>query len=548
MKKLSNVCFSLLFIAINLSLVIACNSQPTEEHGKLVVSIKDAFSRAIEPNISLATSYYVVDGTGPNDSSFSLRLDSSSSSTISDLFCGDWSISANAYNEDNQLIGEGTTTVNVSPNTTTSVSITITECTGKGTFNVELSGNNNELITFTAHIYKNNKGVLEEVQYSDLTESGDILKTSFNLDIGYYFVQLSADIEDVDLPAPEAFRVVKGDNITASYEIDYTPTGEISVSLMNSIKQNPSVSISLNTEEVVVGNTIIATAICSYTRPYSYTWYLNNERLSSTTESVSFSFEEEGEYVLSCIVTDSYSTVWSAKIDVSVLPITEDMVVVTFYNGDEIIETRHVSRYSEQYFPYIEYDGELAFAGWQNHDTGSKSLASEKFFIPKNEESRRYDAFWEDLNDYFTVDEYGVLSMIEEKFRVESYITRLNLPSSFNGMQIESIGDEAFAACRNIRRITLPDTIETIGILAFDTSTLESIVIPDSVERIKSGAFYCCHYLKRAYIGNGVKSISNDVFSGIYNHLEIFIDLPKDSISGAPWGANDATVKWRGEF
>ena len=64
---------------------------------------------------------------------------------------------------------------------------------------------------------------------------------------------------------------------------------------------------------------------------------------------------------------------------------------------------------------------------------------------------------------------------------------------------IKSIGDYAFYGAQ-IKRITIPDGVERIGMGAFnDCSNLLTIFIPDSVSYIGNYAFFFCYTLKNVH-------------------------------------------------
>ena len=68
------------------------------------------------------------------------------------------------------------------------------------------------------------------------------------------------------------------------------------------------------------------------------------------------------------------------------------------------------------------------------------------------------------------------------------------------------------------------DTVKVLKNYCFaNTKTLTSIVIPTNIEQIGNNCFSNCPNLKT-----------------------ITINKPTDSISGAPWGATNATVIWNG--
>ncbi|MCD8372697.1 MAG: leucine-rich repeat protein [Clostridia bacterium] len=88
-----------------------------------------------------------------------------------------------------------------------------------------------------------------------------------------------------------------------------------------------------------------------------------------------------------------------------------------------------------------------------------------------------------------------------------------------------AIADDAFLSCSSLENVILPETIVSIGRLAFAyCSSLKSIVIPDSVITIGNSAFANCVALESLTIGSGVTSIGNGAFSKCTALTEIFFN------------------------
>lgn len=78
---------------------------------------------------------------------------------------------------------------------------------------------------------------------------------------------------------------------------------------------------------------------------------------------------------------------------------------------------------------------------------------------------------------------------------------------------VENIGDAAFVGCSSLTSIKLPNGIERISPYIFqDCSSLESIIIPDNISTINICAFEECRSLTSVTIPNSVKGIEAFVF------------------------------------
>lgn len=123
---------------------------------------------------------------------------------------------------------------------------------------------------------------------------------------------------------------------------------------------------------------------------------------------------------------------------------------------------------------------------------------------------------------------------------------------------VRSIGSNAFKDCKNIgsvvvmskvrgidecsfynsslERIVLPDSLQSIGYSAFSSSRLQTIDIPDGCIYIDSDAFYTCSSLETVKIGKSVRSIGSDAFGYCSNLHELHLPSSDSYI----WFAMDA--------
>jgi len=165
----------------------------------------------------------------------------------------------------------------------------------------------------------------------------------------------------------------------------------------------------------------------------------------------------------------------------------------------------------------------------------------------------------------------------------------VSIPSTLGGYPVTAIGENAFAECKNLTAVTMPDSVTHMGSGAFSGCTslqsvkipkgvtviedylfvsctsltdvelpnsitkigmsafahcikLESIKLPDSVTSIGSNAWEGCGNLKSINIPNGVTRIEREVFFGCRSLTEIEIPSNVTVISHkAFWGCSGLT-------
>ena len=158
--------------------------------------------------------------------------------------------------------------------------------------------------------------------------------------------------------------------------------------------------------------------------------------------------------------------------------------------------------------------------------------------------------------------------------------------------ELTEIGEKAFYGCEDLVSIVVPDTVTSIDYMAFSECTnLLNITMSKSIKSIGNEAFYETAWYESQndgviYIGNvlykykgempentmieiknNTISISTNAFNGYQelvsvtipenvieidfwafhgcdNLTSITINKPKDSITGAKWGADNATITW----
>lgn len=110
---------------------------------------------------------------------------------------------------------------------------------------------------------------------------------------------------------------------------------------------------------------------------------------------------------------------------------------------------------------------------------------------------------------------------------------------------VTEIGVNAFSECTSLNSIELSNKIKKIPDYCFSKCGFETFTISDdlSIEELGNALFQACSKLKTVYIGKNVKTIASGAFDG-NSGITIKINQTKDSISGSPWSASNATVEW----
>ena len=115
-----------------------------------------------------------------------------------------------------------------------------------------------------------------------------------------------------------------------------------------------------------------------------------------------------------------------------------------------------------------------------------------------------------------------------------NYATHFTIPQTVihgaAAYEVIRIGDEAFDNHKTIAVIELPNSITSIGYNAFYNSTLQEIVIPESVTDIEDYAFGSCSKLTSVTIGDGVTSIGESAFRNCSSLTSITIPESVTSI------------------
>ena len=130
-------------------------------------------------------------------------------------------------------------------------------------------------------------------------------------------------------------------------------------------------------------------------------------------------------------------------------------------------------------------------------------------------------------------------------------VTRIGHDCFFNHPEIKtisfpdtltSIGDNSFALCKGLRELVLPDSITDIGAYAFrDCTGLKRVVMPANLKVLRTGLFSFCYFLDddvEIVLNEGLETIETRIFSGGGLGTYITLIIPKTVKSIAPGAFN----------
>ncbi len=145
------------------------------------------------------------------------------------------------------------------------------------------------------------------------------------------------------------------------------------------------------------------------------------------------------------------------------------------------------------------------FAGWTLSDADAADAAEYLLWEYDSEDAPEGEDVTEKEEDPTRVIITGYTGTAEE----------LSIPSTLHGKTVVEIADYAFAMQGTLTRLTLPDTITTIGAAAFFAmGKLEQVDLPSGLMNLPEEAFADCSSLSTITLPEGLESISGDAFSG----------------------------------
>lgn len=157
-----------------------------------------------------------------------------------------------------------------------------------------------------------------------------------------------------------------------------------------------------------------------------------------------------------------------------------------------------------------------------NPQSGEKYLISVRAIDSTKQNKSNYKSFLFDNNlksdsifDYYLNDDNTTLTLSTINKAKQDLVTAiLTIPSTINGFNVTTIGENLFNSNKKISEIILPSSIKEIQNGAFMDSTLASISLNENLQLIGKNAFTRCSKLTKVTIPDSVVTIDSSAFLG----------------------------------
>lgn len=133
----------------------------------------------------------------------------------------------------------------------------------------------------------------------------------------------------------------------------------------------------------------------------------------------------------------------------------------------------------------------------------------------------------------------GVTSLSESLFQESTSLQRVVLPDS-----LETILKNAFLMCTALTDVDLGNGVKSLGYMCFYGADLRKLTIPASVESTDM------NWCGNNYNLSAVRILSNNIslnpasFTNCNALTDIYVPWAEGAVDGAPWGATNATIHY----
>src|SRR5699024_9926728 len=186
----------------------------------------------------------------------------------------------------------------------------------------------------------------------------------------------------------------------------------------------------------------------------------------------------------------------------------------THFSSEVGINWEEAEDIDSNYKKYIGHFKDFTDPG-PEYDAANSNLKKMEVVVNVLEESIEED--WNPKHFTFDGTTLTGFSQLGQK-KFQEYKDLVIPEKTIDGQIVDSIGDKAFnvddfGAKDGIQSLKLPDTIKTIGEMAFRNNNIVNLELPDSIEELGNGVFAANQELKTLKLSNNLKVIPDGAFS-----------------------------------
>lgn len=351
--------------------------QDSNQTGSLAIQFFDNVNArsTMTPDYDMEVDSYRVSGTGPGERLFgpvTVNKDGVESSyTVENLFKGNWTILVEALNEDEDVIGEGTSSATLIVGETVTASIEVSPLSGLGTLDLAIDWNPDSIDDPNIFVYLTREGE-EEGDPLDVDYDGDKVTFTGDFEAGYYELRvIPKDGEDTvtGFGFVRVVRIVPEKTTFGEFYLNIPKEGNVAIGIIDRLNNPFEVDIDPDVDELVISDMETGTfSVTPNGGGYSYTWYISGEKLEgedSHTLEINGEDYSPGWYNVDVKVTNPLGVKSSGTSSFTVT-FTQPFIEVTLTDtDDESVKILRFAKGPVGSLPEMgienEYDGESLF-------------------------------------------------------------------------------------------------------------------------------------------------------------------------------------------
>jgi len=254
--------------------------EPTIPAGSLVININSDGSKELVPGLDMNPASYIISGTGPGGSIFS-ESTGESPLIIAGLDFGDWTVTVDALNAEEIIIGRGQGTTTIHTGQSQAMTIAITPLDGYGTLDLTVlwTPEDTENPSIEAQLIPQ-AGSTTNLSFT-IQSPGTATFNENTIPTGYYTLVLQLkDNNILVMGAVEMVRIVKDQITSGQFEFFNIngPGGNIEISIAPELNDPITVTLSGQIDNIYAGESMTVTAsVPPETDNVICTWYINGE-------------------------------------------------------------------------------------------------------------------------------------------------------------------------------------------------------------------------------------------------------------------------------